>query len=164
MGKIKFFMVRLYVYTLLVLFFLTGGLSMFILAPLYKHAFVPNARLKDIKILALWRHAYKIMWRNLTDKNYQAAFSVEMGGAPKIHTDRTLVRVKQSWAGGPDDCDLCGALCCTSLDCPLLDKNKRCMSYNSLFFGYLNCGRYPENQKQIDYYQCPKWEVNNTEN
>jgi hypothetical protein len=42
----------------------------------------------------------------------------------------------------------------------MLDKDgKKCLSYGSLYFGYLFCGRYPQNQGQIDLYQCPKWEV-----
>jgi len=31
------------------------------------------------------------------------------------------------------------------------------MSYDSFYWRYFNCGRYPAAQNQIDYYECPKW-------
>ena len=159
MDKIKYIIIRVYLYKLLLLFFLTGGLLPVILLPAYKHAFFPHARYRDIKFLALWPFAYKIIWRSFTDKTYRTAFTVKINTPPRIHTDTSLTRVKQNWNGGPDDCDQCKAACCSVLKCPLLDGNNRCLSYGSLFFGYLHCGRFPETQQQIDYYQCPKWEV-----
>jgi len=37
-------------------------------------------------------------------------------------------------------------------------KQNQCKSYGSFFWRYFNCGRYPENTKQIHYYECKKWE------
>ena len=159
MEKMKYCTVRLYLYSLFLLFFLSGGLLPLLLMPVYKYAFFPRVPYKDIKILALGPYAYKIMWRYLTDKSYRTAFAVEMTCPPRMHTDTRLARVNQSWHGGSDDCDKCEAACCALLKCPLLDQDNRCLSYGSLFFAYLHCGRFPENQKQIDYYQCPKWEI-----
>jgi hypothetical protein len=31
------------------------------------------------------------------------------------------------------------------------------MSYNSFYWRYFNCGRYPTSQQEIDLYECPKW-------
>ena len=159
MEKVKYVIVRMYLYKLLLLFFLTGGLSSVVLLPVYKQAFAPHARYRDLKLLALWPFAYKIIWRSITDKTYRTAFTVKMTASPTMHTDTRHVRVKECWSGGPDDCDQCEAACCSVLQCPLLDGNNRCLSYNSLFFGYLHCGRFPETQQQINYYQCPKWEL-----
>ena len=159
MDKIKYFMVRVYFYILFLLFFLTGGLLPLLLLPLYKHTFAPRTPYKDINLPAIWVYAYKIMWRYLTNDNYRTAFAVKMTSPPRVHTDTHFVRVKENWPGGQDDCDQCEAACCVVLQCPLLNENKRCLSFGSLFFSYFHCGRFPETQKQIDYYQCPKWEV-----
>jgi len=159
MDKVKNILIRIYIYKLLLLFFISGGLAPLILMPAYKQAFFPRARYRDIKFLALWLFAYKIVWRTLSDKNYRDAFTIKITCPPRAHTDTRFVRVKENWSGEPNDCDLCEAACCGVLKCPLLDKNKRCLSYGSLFFTYLHCGRYPESQEQIEYYQCPKWEV-----
>ena len=159
MDKIKYFIIRTYLYILFLLFFLTGGLLPLILMPVYKHAFAPHLRYKDIKASVFFLYAYKIMWRSLTDKNYRDTFAVKMTSPPRLDTDTHFIRVKQSWGGGHGDCDLCEAACCAVLKCPFLDENHRCLSYGSLFFVYFHCGRFPETQKQIDYYQCPKWET-----
>ena len=66
----------------------------------------------------------------------------------------------ESWPGEEGNCDACDSPCCAQLKCPLFGSDGRCMGWDSLFFNYFYCGRYPENQKQIDYYKCPKWELN----
>jgi hypothetical protein len=143
------------------LFFVTGGLMMFVLAPLYKNVFLPRASLWEFNVLRLWGFLYKIIWRFISDKNYRSMYSTKLGDAPKLHTDRSLVQVSAGWQGADDNCDICKAACCVRLRCPLLGADSRCLSYNSLFYQYFYCGRYPENQSQIDYYNCPKWEMNN---
>ena len=164
MAGFKHSIIRLYLYFLFFLFFVTGGLAMFLLAPLYKGAFAPHAPYRDLRIFRLWTHAYKIMWRSLSDKSYRDLYPSKMTDAPKFYNDRRSVKIKESWrgSGGSDgDCDLCMNSCCKQIKCPMLDKDgRRCLSYGSVYFGYLFCGRYPENQGQIDLYECPKWEVN----
>jgi hypothetical protein len=159
MDKTKYSIIRAYIYVLFFLFLLSGGLFPLIFMPVYKRIFAPRLRYRDLKIFAYWLHAYRIMWRYLADKNYRTAFAVKMNCPPRTHTDTRLVRIKQSWTGRPDDCDQCEAACCALLRCPLLDEDNRCLGYGSLFFEYLHCGRFPETQRQIDYYQCPKWEA-----
>ncbi|MCL2420530.1 MAG: hypothetical protein FWD03_01615 [Defluviitaleaceae bacterium] len=160
MDTVKHVVVRLYLYFLFSLFFITGGLSMFVLFPLYKGAFAPRASYGELRILSLWAHVYKIMWRSISDSKYRAMYPSKITDPPKLHTDRSLVRIKASWQGEEGDCDACKAACCVILKCPLLGESGRCMGYDSLFFNYFYCGRYPENQSQINYYNCPKWELN----
>ncbi len=33
------------------------------------------------------------------------------------------------------------------------------MGCESFFWRYFNCGRFPSQQSEIDYYGCPKWVV-----
>ena len=130
---------------------------MFAFLPLYKGAFAPGASYRDLSF-RMAVQMYRIAWRTLTDKKYRSLFPVALTAPPRMYTDMGKVRVKESWQGEPDNCDICDAHCCIGLKCPLLDKNGRCLSYGSLYFGYFNCGRFPETQAQIDYYDCPKWE------
>ena len=159
MTTLKYVFIRLYLYFLFALFFITGGLSLFILAPLYKAALAPRVSYRDINPFRVWSCMFRIAWRTLTSKNYRSIFPIKLTDPPKLHTDLKLVRVKDSWQGAKDNCDLCQASCCMALRCPLLGENGRCLGYDSWFFNYFYCGRYPENQGQIDYYKCPKWEV-----
>ena len=160
MSTVKFVLVRLYLYIIFVLFFLTGGLAAVIFAPLYKHAFAPNVPLRELPpFIILWAHMYKVLWRSVSDKKYRGMYPSKITDPPKLNTDRALVRVSSSWTGNEGDCDACTNTCCGALGCPLFGKDGRCMGYNSLFFNYFYCGRYPENQAQIDYYNCPKWEL-----
>ena len=157
MNSIKHFFVRVYLYILFFLFFITGGLLPLVMMPVYKHAFTPRASYRDLKLWSILPYAYKIIWRNFTNKAYREAFDMELTSPPKIDTDTSLVRISETWSGGADNCDSCDAACCKVLDCPLLADNNRCLGYGSLFFSYFQCGRFPQNQKQIDFYKCPKW-------
>ena len=161
MAVIRHIIARLYLYVLFILFFITGGLAMFVLAPLYKMAFAPSVPVRELRIFRLWAHVYKVMWRSLSDKSYRDMYPSKISDPPKLHTDRSLVRINTSWTGDEGNCDACKNSCCVQLKCPLMADNGRCLGYNSLFFNYFYCGRYPENQSQIDYYDCPKWELNN---
>ena len=151
--------VRLYLYLLFILFFFTGGLAMFILFPLYKGAFAPRASFSSLPVFSLWAHVYKVLWRSISNKSYRDMYPSKITDPPKLHTDRNLVRIRSTWQGADDNCDKCENTCCEILRCPLFGKDGRCMGYDSLFFNYFYCGRYPENQAQIDYYNCPKWEL-----
>ena len=160
MSTVKFVLVRLYLYLIFVLFFLTGGLAAVILAPLYKHAFAPNVPVRELPPFSvLWIHMYKVLWRSVSDKKYRNMYPSKITDPPKLNTDRKLVRISSSWTGNEGDCDACTKTCCGALGCPFFGKDGRCMGYDSLFFNYFYCGRYPENQAQIDYYNCPKWEL-----
>ncbi|MCL1997798.1 MAG: hypothetical protein FWG65_03430 [Turicibacter sp.] len=158
-GKPKNVAIRLYLYGLFGLFLATGGLSMFVLFPLYKQAFAPRAKLSELPVFKLWAHIYKVIWRSVTDGAYRKMYPSEITDPPKLNTDRSLVEIKPTWAGEDGNCDACENTCCGRLKCPLFGENGRCLGYDSIFFNYFYCGRYPENQAQIDYYDCPKWQL-----
>jgi len=155
----KHIIIRLYLYFLLVIFFLTGGLAIFIFAPLYKLAFAPRAKWRSINAPRVWVHVYKIAWRSLSSKGYRDLYPCKLGDPPVFSNDPAIMRIRENWQGAADNCDACGDSCCARLNCPLLDNNGRCLSYGSIYFGYYFCGRYPSNQGQVNLYNCPKWEV-----
>jgi len=159
MNKTKHVAIRLYLYFLLFLFCITGGLSMFVLAPVYKHAFAPLSSYRDFKIIRVWLHVFKIMWRSISNKTYRSLYPFKMTDPPKIGHDKNNMRIKESWLGAEDNCDLCQESCCMQIQCPMMDEKRRCLCYGSWYFGYFFCGRYPESQSLIDLYQCPKWEM-----
>ncbi len=43
--------------------------------------------------------------------------------------------------------------------CPFLKLNVGCSIYASPFWDYYNCGRFPQTQKQIDTYGCPRFRI-----
>jgi len=159
MTTLKHALIRIYLYLLLILFFFTGGLTMFLLAPLYKAAFAPRASYRDFKPLRTWAHIYRVMWRSATDKHYRSLYPSRLTDPPMFTNDQRIMRIKDSWQGARDNCDICTNSCCNQIDCPLMGANRRCICYGSVYFGYFFCGRYPNNQGQIDLYDCPKWEV-----
>jgi hypothetical protein len=159
MAAVKHAVVRLYLFSLLLLFFITGGLAMFLLAPLYKKTFAPGAPWRAIRPLRVWAHVYKVMWRSISSKGYRDLYPSKLSGPPEFENDQSVMRIRESWRGAKDNCDVCQLSCCAQIKCPMLDAGGRCISYGSVYFGYYFCGRYPSNQGQVDLYDCPKWEV-----
>lgn len=148
-----------YLMTLGVVF--SMGLTTYLFAPLYSYYFLGNIRInKNYKyffpaIICFWR----VIGMLLKDKEYRKAFVLPLFSPPMTSPDPDKAQVSGQWKGNIFDCSHC-IKCCLKLKCPLLDKNKKlCLSYNSLYWRYFNCGRFPTSQKQIEYYQCPKWEI-----
>jgi hypothetical protein len=134
-------------------------LALIVLLPVYKKTFAPRAAFKELSFFPVWAHIYKMIWRSLTDKTYRDMFSSKMTDPPIVKSDINKVRIKDSWQGSKDNCDGCENTCCAQINCPML-SNGQCLAYGSLFFGYCYCGRHPENQSQMERYNCPKWEPN----
>ena len=159
MATVKHVIIRLYLYLLLILFFFTGGLAMFLLVPLYKSAFAPQSSYSDFDAFRVWAHVYKVMWRSLSSKGYRDLYPSKITDPPMFRNDASVMRIKKSWSGQADNCGMCENSCCAQINCPLLGKTGGCLGYSSIYFGYFYCGRYPNNQGQVDLYDCPKWEV-----
>jgi len=131
---------------------------MFLLAPVYKRVFVPFASFKDLKILKIWRHVYKIAWRSVSNKNgYRDLFPSKLTDPP-MHGNADCMKIRASWQGVEGTCDGCENTCCEQIKCPLFSEKRRCLCYGSLYFGYYFCGRYPSSPAQVLMYNCPKWE------
>ena len=163
MATMKHLLIRLYLFFLMTIFFITGGLSLFVLGPIYKAAIAPSAAYRDFAPLKIWAHMYKIIWRTVTRKEYRGLYPFKLTDPPQLYNDLTVMKVRGDWQGGQDNCDNCQNRCCAQIDCPMLGGDGRCLSFGSLYYGYFFCGRYPSNQGQVDLYDCPKWEVR-TEN
>ena len=85
-------------------------------------------------------------------------FSVPLTEPPSSGPDLNLVRLKETWPHGRS-CGACSQ-CCDLIGCPLKDQERgRCLGYDSIYWRYFNCGRFPDSKKQLDYYGCPKWEM-----
>jgi hypothetical protein len=85
-------------------------------------------------------------------------FSVPLTAAPATGPDLDRVMLVPTWPYGLS-CGKC-TQCCNVIHCPLLDyKTDRCMGYNSLYWRYFNCGRFPVTKRQLDFYRCTKWQM-----
>jgi hypothetical protein len=85
-------------------------------------------------------------------------FSVPLASPPRSDPDPSIALNRADWHHG----DSCGGCfnCCTAGGnvCPLLDKKQQaCRGYNSFYWRYFNCGRYPSFEEEIHYYDCRKW-------
>lgn len=150
---------RLLFMVLYFLLILTGGISMFITAPLTSYLLF-----RDVKFWRYTRYffpfamlAYHQLALLITDQRYRTMFSIPFTAPPMRQPDKSILELSESWDSIEHECSGCSN-CCVQMGCPLLDwEQGKCMSYNSFFWNYFNCGRYPATKNQIDYYQCPKW-------
>jgi len=113
-----------------------------------------------------WRHwspawrlfpqGWRLFFLILKGENNGFMLSVPLTSPPTSAPDRSIVRLRRDWAAGSS----CGACvkCCEKVGCPVLDSaTGLCRGYDSFFWRYFNCGRFPTMQSEIDYYGCPKW-------
>lgn len=91
--------------------------------------------------------------------------SVPLFSPPRSRPSPELAILREEWEHGTS-CGPC-TRCCRhgrSGACPLLDLDDGvCRGYDSFYWRYFNCGRFPSRQWDIDYYGCPKWRVKPTE-
>ncbi|PKM78513.1 MAG: hypothetical protein CVU90_01890 [Firmicutes bacterium HGW-Firmicutes-15] len=132
---------------------------MFVFAPLTTYLFF-----SDLRFWKYTRYFFRGMmtfYRQLaliiTNKRYRAMFSIPLIAPPMKQPDKVMIELAATWDSEDDECRGC-SLCCLKMECALFDqKSGICMGYDSFYWRYFNCGRYPATQNQIDYYECPKW-------
>lgn len=143
------------------LMLLTGGLFAFLLAPLTSYLMFNDWRFwKHIRFYCpLTLFCYRQLGLLITQPAYRKCCTLPMTEPPRTSPSKELVELAATWDTPEIECGECSQ-CCTKLGCPLIDTETGCCrSYNSFYWRYFNCGRYPATQAQIDYYGCPKWIV-----
>jgi hypothetical protein len=85
-------------------------------------------------------------------------FSVPLTSPPRSAPDLLVADFRSDWPHG-DSCGDCSNCCKVGGNvCPLLDSEQQaCRGYNSFYWRYFNCGRYPSFEEEIHYYDCRKW-------
>ena len=85
-------------------------------------------------------------------------FSVPLTSPPRSAPDPSSTFPRPDWPHG-GSCGDCSNCCKPGGHaCPLLDsERRRCRGYDSFYWRYFNCGRYPSVEEEIAYYDCQKW-------
>ena len=85
-------------------------------------------------------------------------FSVPLTSPPRSAPDSSIALYRADWQHG-DSCGDCFNCCIVGGNvCPLLAKDQQvCSGYNSFYWRYFNCGRYPSFEEEVHYYDCRKW-------
>jgi hypothetical protein len=107
----------------------------------------------------LFTHALKLFRLMLRD-NQGFMFNVPLSSEPRSTPDPSSTSLQPFWPHGRS-CGDCSNCCrAGGYACPMLDEEKElCRGYDSFYWRYFNCGRFPSNSAQIDYYDCRKWSV-----
>ena len=144
-------------FTASMIFGISTGVGSYLLAPFYSYWFFGTFR--------FWKHIR--MWPRLIAYGYYFAyiylkgdfvFSIPYTSPPMTRPSLNAVQLNAAWSHG-SSCAACNK-CCRKIKCPFLEGSEgRCRSYNSFYWRYFNCGRYPATQDEIDRYECPKWVV-----
>ena len=164
MEKAKWFLARFIFSTAAVSTALSGGLLGYVLCPLFSWYFFNDLNFFKYHqyiirlVFAFWRQVGEL----ISIPDYRHMFVIPWTSPPINAPDPKFVRISVSWPNKDKGCGPC-VNCCTRRACPLHDfEQKKCKSYGSFFWRYFNCGRYPENIRQIRYYECKKWEIYNS--
>ena len=148
--------VAFHAYVGFALFSVIGG---FLTAPLMSWLFFG-----DWRCWRYWRRGARLFphgWRLLglvIRGEGMFMLGVPLGSAPQSAPSLETVALSPDWIHG-SSCGPCRRCChLQSLRCPVLDPaSGLCGGYDSFYWRYFNCGRFPSAQKEIDYYGCPKW-------
>jgi hypothetical protein len=107
--------------------------------------------------LGLWPHALRLM-KLMRSDNRGFMFSVKLTSPPSSSPDPARTALHPHWPHGKS-CGDCSNCCRPGGHvCPLLDTTVGlCRGYDSFFWRYFNCGRFPSLRREIDYYDCRKW-------
>ncbi len=146
-----------YAYLIFSLFTVVGG---FITAPIMSWYFFGTWKFWKYLDIAgkLFTHGWMMAGRILRGGYGGFMFDVSMISPPHTSPVLSIVQLSTQWEHGTS-CGTC-ARCCEKIRCPILDpETKRCRGYDSFFWRYFNCGRFPSAQREIDFYGCPKWEI-----
>lgn len=151
---------RLTFYGYIGLNLLTIGLGGFLTAPIMSWYFYGDWRFwrhwRSAK--GLYPHGYRMLWYLVQGRNGGFMLGVPLFAPPHSGADATLVELRKTWEFGTS-CGPC-TRCCTKIKCPILDTERGlCSGYNSFFWRYFNCGRFPTEQRELDFYLCNKWEL-----
>jgi hypothetical protein len=107
--------------------------------------------------LGLMPHGLRLLRLMVSDGQF-FMFSVPLGSPPRSSPNLHAVTTHPFWPHG-ESCGDCFN-CCTAggNTCPLLDEIVGlCRGYDSFYWRYFNCGRFPSAALEIEYYDCRKW-------
>jgi hypothetical protein len=107
--------------------------------------------------LGLLPHALRLVGMMFSD-NRGFMFSVPLTSPPRSAPDPGGAVLSANWPNG-SSCGECSNCCKPGGHaCPLLDAElELCRGYDSFYWRYFNCGRFPTAAEEIEYYGCPKW-------
>jgi len=159
-NELVWSLARLGYYLFAISALLTGGLTAYLLAPIGSYIFF--GRWNFIPYLKFFpkimKQGYWFVGLMIRNPGNVSLFEIGLSDPPMSGPDRNEIRISKQWEYSDKDCTDC-TMCCKKLNCPLVASNGNCLSYNTFFWRYFLCGRFPQNQKQIDFYECRKWAV-----
>lgn len=108
----------------------------------------------------LMPHAWRLL-KLMRKDDREFMFSVPLTSPPRSAPAPGAAALHPDWTPGPS----CGGCtnCCRAGGhaCPLLDETANlCRGYDSFYWRYFNCGRFPSTNDEISYYDCRKWVIN----
>ena len=151
---------RLVFYTYIAFSIGTLGLGGFLTGPLMTWYFYGDWRFWRHWDSAkrLFPHAFRMLVYVLQGKNGGFMLGVPLNAPPSSSVNGDRVEMQPTWEFG-NSCGPC-TRCCSKIRCPVLDESTNlCRGYDSFFWRYFNCGRYPSVRREIDYYLCTKWQM-----
>ena len=107
----------------------------------------------------LFPHAFHLI-RTMARDRRGFMLSVPLTSPPRSVPDARATRLRPDWphrqsCGDCNNCCYHGGRACPLLD--TTDGSGLCRGYNSFYWRYFNCGRFPSAQPEVDYYDCRKW-------
>jgi hypothetical protein len=107
--------------------------------------------------LGLLPHGLRLL-RLMASDGQAFMFSVPLTSPPRTSPDLDATSLHPLWPQG-ESCGDCSKCCkAGGYTCPLLDESVGlCRGYDSFYWRYFNCGRFPSLATEIDYYDCRKW-------
>jgi len=133
-NELKWALARLGYYLYVIIGMLTGGLTVYLLAPIGSYIFFGSWNcFPYIKYFPkMLRQGYRFVWMMIVHPESIHFFQIGLSDPPMPQPDQNEVRISKNWDFSEKQCAGC-IICCKKLNCPLIDKNGDCLSYQSFY-------------------------------
>lgn len=152
---------RIFSYSIVAINILTFGFFLYVIGPYTSYFFFGDLRFW--KYLSYFHKYYffSIVYLKAIVLNDEArsVFQLPLTAPPMDFADPRKFRLAKEWKHPVDSCNECSKCCYFLAECCFFDRSQnRCLSYRTLFWRFFNCGRFPLSKKQLDYFNCTKFE------
>lgn len=160
-AELRWASFRIFSYSIVFVNILTFGSFLYVIGPYTSYFFFG-----DLRFWKYFSYFHKYFFYSTSylksavlQEGTFALFHLRLTAPPMNSPDPKKLRIAKNWKHPVDTCGDCSTCCNYLAKCCFYDRSqKKCMCYGTLFWRFFNCGRFPINTEQMNFFNCTKFE------